>query len=412
MGPEKWAALSDEERDTATRTHLQDCWQHLRNIFLAEMSKAMSSHVAEDLKPELDTFAQWERMSTEFSQLLRAAYKRRRANEEDALDALFTRYALALSFFERWVKRGVEMASDISTALRGYGGDGEREQERNMAHSNAAQLPHPSHGPQAALAPEQDKLNWCREQIEMRVVGLSWTDWATPWGSSKDDNIGTLSQLVAHLKERALESTIWLAEECPAPQFKRKTFKALGTPTAQAEALAEDQVRLSPAEVLGAAQKRRAELEAAGEIDWVSDRQPYPTGQGPVPDKSLVGKTLEVRWRYRHVETGQPVYIWCEGVVEKVADGEKDKATARCKRILPAGVVQIRWAADIEYDEEETLVWSMLKPSGFNKDVHLGWRFAASELKRMEAAKEARKAKGASKARAGKKNENFPVENS
>lgn len=75
MGPEKWAALSDEERDTATRTHLQDCWQHLRNIFLAEMSKAMSSHVAEDLKPELDTFAQWERMSTEFSQLLRAAYK-------------------------------------------------------------------------------------------------------------------------------------------------------------------------------------------------------------------------------------------------------------------------------------------------------------------------------------------------
>ncbi|KAL1502961.1 hypothetical protein AB1Y20_011032 [Prymnesium parvum] len=319
------------------------------------------------------------------------------------------------------------MATDISTALRGYGGDGEREQERSMAHSNAAQLP-PT--PQAALAPAQDKLNWCREQIEIRVVGLSWTDWATPWGSSKDDNIGTLSQLVAHLKEvlkeesslrargelpskqRALESTIWLAEECPAPQFKRKTFKALGTPTAQAEALAQDQVRLSPAEVLGAAQKRRAELEAAGEIDWVSDRQPYPTGQGPVPDKSLVGKTLEVRWRYRHVETGQPVYIWCEGIVEKVADGEKDKATARCKRTLPAGVVQIRWAADIEYDEEETLVWSVLKPSGFNKDVHLGWRFAASELKRMEAAKEARKAKGASKARAAKKNENFPVENS
>eukprot|EP00966_Prymnesium_polylepis_P113401 2622040-Prymnesium_polylepis.1 len=33
---------------------------------------------------------------------------RRKANEANELDALFTRYALALSFFERWQKRGVE----------------------------------------------------------------------------------------------------------------------------------------------------------------------------------------------------------------------------------------------------------------------------------------------------------------
>ena len=30
--------------------------------------------------------------------------QRRKMNEEDELDALFTRYAFALSFFERWVK--------------------------------------------------------------------------------------------------------------------------------------------------------------------------------------------------------------------------------------------------------------------------------------------------------------------
>lgn len=66
----------------------------------------------------------------------------------------------------------------------------------------------------------------------MRVIGLSWTDWATPWGSSKDENVGTLSQLVAHLKEvlkeekslsargelpskaRALQDAQLLAEEC------------------------------------------------------------------------------------------------------------------------------------------------------------------------------------------------------
>lgn len=86
----------------------------------------------------------------------------------------------------------------------------------------------------------------------------------------------------------------------------------------QALELSNDEVDLTSEDVLAVAQKRRAELEAAGEIDWVSDRQPYPTGQGPTPGKDLIGKKLEVRWRYRHVETGEPVYIWCEGEVVQV----------------------------------------------------------------------------------------------
>jgi hypothetical protein len=171
----------------------------------------------------------------------------------------------------------------------------------------------------------------------MRVVGLSWSDWATPWSSSKDEQVGTVAQLVAHLKqvlavenklracdelpckERALRSADALAEECPAPQLKRKTFKSLGTPTVQADALSDDKIELSPGEALAAAQARRAELEAAGEIDWVHDRQPFNTGQGPIPDKKLIGKRLEVRWRYKHVESGEPVYIWCEGEVVQVS---------------------------------------------------------------------------------------------
>lgn len=171
----------------------------------------------------------------------------------------------------------------------------------------------------------------------MRVIGLSWTDWATPWSSSKDEFVGTIGQLKAHLddvlkeeqallrrgelpsKERALQGADELAAECPAPQFKRKTYKSLGTPTAQATALADDQVELSPEEVLAAALQRRQELEDQGEIDWVSDRQPFPMGQGPTPDRTLIGKKLEVRWRYRHMETGAPVYIWCEGVVVQVS---------------------------------------------------------------------------------------------
>lgn len=119
-------------------------------------------------------------------------------------------------------------------------------------------------------------------------------------------------------KERARVSAQALAAECPAPQFKRKTFKQLGTPTVQATKLSDDRVHVSREELLSAAQNRRRELEDAGEIDWVSDRQPYPTGQGPTPDHQMVGKRVEIRWRYRHVETGEPVYIWCEGEVTKV----------------------------------------------------------------------------------------------
>jgi hypothetical protein len=47
----------------------------MRNIFLKEMSSAQAKHVAEELKPHLDAFTSWERMSTEYTQLLRAAYK-------------------------------------------------------------------------------------------------------------------------------------------------------------------------------------------------------------------------------------------------------------------------------------------------------------------------------------------------
>ncbi|KAL1511680.1 hypothetical protein AB1Y20_004970 [Prymnesium parvum] len=258
---------------------------------------------------------------------------RRQKNEDDALDALFSRYALALSFFERWVKRGITTEREMESTLKGYGKEGECEQE---------------------------KLDWLREQIEMRVIGLSWTEWKTPWQSSKDDDVGTVGQLITHLKrvlaeeaklcnrnelpskERALVSETALAAECPAPQFKRKTYKSLGTPTVQASQLGDDRIDMSQADLLAAAQKRRGELEAAGEIDWVSDRQPYAVGQGPTPDNNLIGKKLEVRWRYRMIETGEPTYMWCEGEVVKVADGEKDKMSARCKKILPAGAVQIR----------------------------------------------------------------------
>lgn len=73
-------------------------------------------------------------------------------------------------------------------------------------------------------------------------------------------------------------------------------------------------------------------------------------------------------------------------IVLQAADGKTNKRTPRCTKILPAGALQIKWPQDIEFDEEESFVWSILNPCNFNKDVHLGWRFAASELKRIGAA--------------------------
>lgn len=224
-------------------------------------------------------------------------------NERDELDVLFTKYALALSFFERWQKRGVQTAGDIAAGLSEFGRNGER---------------------------EQDKLDWLREQIEMRTIGLSWNQFQARWSSSKDDLIGTVQQLSDHLKEileeedrqrrdKSLPSKTQRPEDvCPAPQLKRKTFKALGTPTVQAEALSDSRIDLTSDQVLQKAMQRRKELELAGEIDWVCDRQLYPTGKGPPIDQSFVGEKLEIRWRYHHQETGEPVYIWCEGEVMQV----------------------------------------------------------------------------------------------
>ena len=63
----------------------------------------------------------------------------------------------------------------------------------------------------------------------------------------------------------------------------------------QAGRLANQRLSLSTAELLAAAERERARLETAGELDGVGDRQPK---DAPLLDSSLVGKQLEIRWRY------------------------------------------------------------------------------------------------------------------
>eukprot|EP00966_Prymnesium_polylepis_P120301 2780136-Prymnesium_polylepis.1 len=87
--------------------------------------------------------------------------ERRKANEADELDELFTRYALALSCYDRWQQRGVRSVGEITNALSKFGPEGERTQE---------------------------KLDWLREQIEMRSIGLGWVEFKGQWFSSADEN--------------------------------------------------------------------------------------------------------------------------------------------------------------------------------------------------------------------------------
>ena len=75
MDPEVWAAMSAAEQEQAVKMHMVHCWNHIRNIFLKAMSTAQAAHVKSALSVELETFAGYERMSTDFDQMLRADYK-------------------------------------------------------------------------------------------------------------------------------------------------------------------------------------------------------------------------------------------------------------------------------------------------------------------------------------------------
>ena len=67
IGQEAWDGMTEAERAHATRTHKLNCWNHMRNIFLNNMSSEMSKHAAAELKPWLDDFTSWERMTTNYN---------------------------------------------------------------------------------------------------------------------------------------------------------------------------------------------------------------------------------------------------------------------------------------------------------------------------------------------------------
>ena len=286
--------------------------------------------------------------------------RRRKTNAEIELTALIKQYALALSFFDRWKERGVASPTDMVAALD-------------------------------AISSNQLKLDYLREQIEMRVIGLGFDEFRTKWSSSKDEEIGSVDDLSAHLKEILMEEEERrLAGKLPdaavVPTMRRKTFKELGTATPQALELAGQCLELPLDELLERAEKERERLEVLGELDRTADVMPK---DAPPCNESLIGKELEIRWRYwRPATEGErgkkkAVDIWCVGEVVRVANGTTDKESPRCKHPLAKGAVC--WPADRDFGERESFTWSLLTKENWNKEAVLGWRYTAAQLGKLEA---------------------------
>ena len=158
------------------------------------------------------------------------------------------------------------------------------------------------------------------------------------------------------------------------PQLTTRVLKSLGTDDADALRL-EATSLFNVSNLLAKAEAARRQREAAGISDSVEAVQPP---KPPPFNTQLVGKQLEVCWPYK--ENGKTVKIWASGKVKRVADGLTDKASARAKKILPAGAVLWGWDADPEYDEPAGEKWLVLLPSKWNKQVQYAWRYDPCEL--------------------------------
>ena len=51
----------------------------------------------------------------------------------------------------------------------------------------------------------------------------------------------------------------------------------------------------------------------------------------PAFDQKLVGKQLEVLWKYFDKDTNEPILIWATGRVKRIADGLTDVRSPRAR---------------------------------------------------------------------------------
>lgn len=138
-----------------------------------------------------------------------------------------------------------------------------------------------------------------------------------------------------------------LPTEAAPPQGGWHDSAQLGTLDADALTV-RTQTRFSGEQLLAKAEaemRRRAEAGISDAVGW---QQPP---EAPPFSQDLVGKRLEVLWKYHDKNTQEAHYIWCSGTVKQIADGLTDKRSKRARTILPGGAVLWAWDADPDFDE-------------------------------------------------------------
>jgi hypothetical protein len=232
--------------------------------------------------------------------------------------------------------------------------------------------------------PEAQQLEWLRRQIEMRVLGCGWAQFATRWSSQADSRIGTVAHLWTLLEEILDEersrarfpagAANGLPIEAAPPHHAARDVGQLGTADADAVDIAA-RALFSAEELRAKAQRERQRRIEAGIADGVEAVQP---DHAPAFDQQLVGKRIEVLWKYFNKESKEPQLIWATGCVKRVADGLTDKRSSRAKKILPAGALLWGWDADPEFEEAAGEQWLILLPKKGNTQQHLHYTAGAS----------------------------------
>ena len=244
-------------------------------------------------------------------------------------------YAYAMELYEAWAEPGGQRARSA------------KEVQAALLDVNGRQKP------------EVQQLEYLRYQIEMRVLGLGWTQYATRWSSSKDSRVGTVAHLQQLLEEILSEergrerfergTAKGLPSEAAPPQGEWRDTKQLGTLDADAQAV-RSRVRFSADELKQKAKGEMQRREEAGISDAVERKQPE---HAPAFNQELVGKRIEVLWKYYEKESEKATLIWSTGRVVRVADGLTDKRSKRAQKILPGGAVLWAWDADPEFDRQQ-----------------------------------------------------------
>ena len=178
------------------------------------------------------------------------------------------------------------------------------------------------------------------------------------------------------LEEMSLARLKQLPMEAAPPVFQAPDLGQLGTVDADATAVAIKSL-FSAEELRAKALQERQRRVEAGIADGVEMAQPH---DPPPFDQALVGKRIEVLWKYFNKDTKQPQLIWASGRVARIADGVTTKRTPRCQSILPAGAVLWAWDADPDFEEAAGEQWLVLLPKKFAKQQHYSWRLDPREL--------------------------------